>query len=142
MLRLTPFLLFDGNCAEAMRFYQACLGGSLTLTPLAETPMKANFPAEKHSRIIYALLQSELIELSATDWLHPVRQPHPGNTVALFLTADTRDALESIFQRLREGANPTFLTELQSMPFGVYGSLTDRFGVDWIFRAASSERPV
>ena len=25
-MKLTPFLLFDGHCAEAMAFYQACLG--------------------------------------------------------------------------------------------------------------------
>jgi PhnB protein len=25
MLNCTPFLLFDGNCAEAMTFYQKCL---------------------------------------------------------------------------------------------------------------------
>jgi uncharacterized glyoxalase superfamily protein PhnB len=31
-MSLTPFLLFDGNCAEAMVFYQACLGGELALT--------------------------------------------------------------------------------------------------------------
>ena len=31
MLNLTPFLLFNGNCAEAMTFYQSCLGGDLTL---------------------------------------------------------------------------------------------------------------
>ena len=41
MLGLTPFLLFDGNCAEAMRFYHACYGGDLTLTRLGDTPMKA-----------------------------------------------------------------------------------------------------
>jgi uncharacterized glyoxalase superfamily protein PhnB len=32
MLECTPFLLFDGNCAEAMTFYHQCLGGELTLT--------------------------------------------------------------------------------------------------------------
>jgi uncharacterized glyoxalase superfamily protein PhnB len=32
MLNLTPFLLFDGNCAEAMAFYQSCLNGELTIT--------------------------------------------------------------------------------------------------------------
>jgi PhnB protein len=30
MLHTTPFLLFDGNCAEAMTFYHKCLGGELT----------------------------------------------------------------------------------------------------------------
>jgi uncharacterized glyoxalase superfamily protein PhnB len=34
MLRCTPFLLFDGNCAEAMRFYHECIGGNLVLTRL------------------------------------------------------------------------------------------------------------
>ena len=47
MLRTTPFLLFDGNCAEAMRFYHACLGGELTLTKLGDTSMKDMFPPEK-----------------------------------------------------------------------------------------------
>jgi PhnB protein len=40
MLRCTPFLLFDGNCAEAMTFYHKCLGGELTLTKLGDSPMK------------------------------------------------------------------------------------------------------
>ena len=48
MLRCIPFLLFDGNCAEAMTFYQKCLGGDLTLAKLGDTPMKDQFPAEKH----------------------------------------------------------------------------------------------
>jgi len=43
MLRCTPFLLFDGNCAEAMTFYHECLGGELKLTKLGDTPMKAQF---------------------------------------------------------------------------------------------------
>jgi len=68
MLHCTPFLLFDGNCAEAMTFYQKCLGGELTLTKLGDTPMKAQFPPEKHSRIINAQLKSGAIEFSATDW--------------------------------------------------------------------------
>lgn len=69
MLQTTPFLLFNGNCAEAMSFYQGCLGGELTLIKLSDTPMKAQFPEEKHSRIIYAMLKNNQIEFSATDWM-------------------------------------------------------------------------
>lgn len=36
MLRCIPFLLFDGNCAEAMTFYHRCLGGKLFITKLAD----------------------------------------------------------------------------------------------------------
>ena len=56
MLHCTPFLLFDGNCAEAMTFYNQCFGGELTLTKLGDTPMKAQFLPEKHNRIINAYL--------------------------------------------------------------------------------------
>src|ERR1700745_850680 len=79
MVHLTPVLLFDGNCAEAMEFYRACLGGDLTLIRLGDTPMKDQMPAEMHRKITYAHLKSAAIEFSATDWLHPVQKPKLGN---------------------------------------------------------------
>jgi PhnB protein len=69
MLKSTPFLLFDGNCDEAMTFYHECLGGELTLTKLGDTPMKDQFPPNKHNRIINAHLKSGEIDISATDWM-------------------------------------------------------------------------
>ncbi len=134
MLHLTPFLLFEGNCAEAMEFYATCFGGELTLTRLADTPMKEGFPVEQHQKITYAYLKSDTVELSATDWLHPKRLPQPGNTVALFVSSASHEELRNVFDRLSEGADLEFFAALKEMPFGLYGSLTDRFGVDWIFR--------
>lgn len=136
MLRLTPFLLFNGNCAEAMKFYQSCFGGDLTLIRLAETPMKAQFPPEQHNKITNAHLKSGLVEFSATDWLHPTRQRNQGNTTAMYVTGDGIEELLPIFKKLRDGANPEFLVELCEMPFGVYGRLTDRYGVEFFFRCA------
>jgi PhnB protein len=69
MLRCTPFLLFDGNCAEAMTFYHECLGGELTLIKLGDIPMKSQFPPEKYNRLNNAYLKSGAIEISATDWM-------------------------------------------------------------------------
>lgn len=43
-MNLTPFLLFDGNCAEAMAFYQACLG-ELTIARVGDSPMRDQFPS-------------------------------------------------------------------------------------------------
>jgi uncharacterized glyoxalase superfamily protein PhnB len=79
MLHCTPFLLFDGKCAEAVKFYQKCLGGELTLTKLGETPMKTQFPLEKHHKIVNTHLKSGAVEFSATDWLHPTKIPKKGN---------------------------------------------------------------
>jgi PhnB protein len=136
MLRCTPFLLFDGNCAEAMKFYQSCLGGDLTLTRTGDTPMKAQFPPEKHDKIINAHLKSGMLEFSATDWHSDALAPKPGNTFSIFIISDGFEDLKTAFDKLAEGAdreNRTFI-DLRDMPFGSYGQFTDKFGVSWIFK--------
>jgi PhnB protein len=134
MLRCIPFLLFDGNCAEAMTFYHQCLGGELKLTPLGDTPMKAQFPKEKHNRIINAQLKSGAIEISATDWMaSPAFDPIQGNTFAIFVTGNFYDELKTIFDKLSEGADKNRFQDLHDMPFGTYGQFYDKYGVQWIF---------
>jgi PhnB protein len=144
MLRCTPFLLFDGNCAEAMTFYHRCLGGALTLTKLGDTAMKEQFPAEKHERIINAHLKSGAIEFSATDWMaSPSFAPKLGNMSALFVIGTGGAELKAVFDKLAEGAERERFQELHEMPFGTYGQFYDRYGVQWIFRGdAESVRRV
>ena len=46
MSQLEPYLFFDGNCAEAMRFYEKALGGKLEMMMKAsEAPAGAGCPA-------------------------------------------------------------------------------------------------
>ncbi len=135
MLYLTPFLLFDGSCAEAMTFYQKCLGGELTLTKLGDTPMKAQFPPEKHNKIINGHLKSGAIEFSATDWMaSPALEPKQGNMFGMFVIGGTYDELKAVFDKLAEGANKEWFQGLHDMPFGSYGQFFDRYGVQWIFK--------
>jgi PhnB protein len=137
MLQTTPFLLFDGNCAEAMTFYHNCLGGELTLTKLGDTPMKEQFPKEKHNRIIYAQLKNNEINFSATDWMaSPRLEPKQGNTFSIYLIGETYDELKTVFDKLAVDADKdtrTFM-ELNKAPFGIYGQFTDKYKVSWIFR--------
>ena len=99
MLRCIPFLLFDGNCAEAMTF-----------------------------------------DISAADWMAaPAFEPKQGNTYAIFVIGGTYDELETVFDKLKEGAEEERLQELHDMPFGTYGQFYDRFGVQWIFKGDSHE---
>lgn len=135
---LTPFLLFDGNCAEAMAFYQACLGGELTVTKVGDSPVKDLQPLELHSKVAYAHLKSGSVEFSATDWQHQTRRPNPGNTVAMYLNGGTYDQLREVFDKLSVGADPDLLDDLRDLPFGVYGHLADKYGVHWFFRGDSS----
>jgi PhnB protein len=134
LLRCTPFLLFDGNCAEAMTFYHQCLGGELTLTKLRDTPMKDLLPPEKHDRVINAHLTAGDLEISATDWMaSPAFEPLQGNTFAVFVRGDSLDELRQIFDKLGDGSAKDTFQELHELPIGTYGQLFDKYGVQWIF---------
>jgi PhnB protein len=134
MLRCTPFLLFDGNCAEAMTFYHECLGGELTLTKLGDSPMKDQLPAEKHHRIINAHLKSGDIDISATDWMaSPAFEPLQGNTFAIFVVGEGYDEMKAVFDKLGDGADKQRFQELHDLPIGTYGQFYDKYGVQWIF---------
>ncbi len=134
MLHCTPFLLFNGNCAEAMTFYQSCLGGELILTKTGDTPMKAQFPLEKHNLIINAQLKSNGIEFSATDWHADTHAPKQGNMFSIFIIGGTYNELKIVFDKLSAGAAKESFIELRNMPFGTYGQFTDKYGVSWIFK--------
>jgi PhnB protein len=133
-MNLMPFLLFDGNCAEAMAFYESCLGGKLTITKVIDTPMKGQMPPEQHHKVAFAHLESGDMELSATDWLHLTRTPRQGNTVAIYICGGKYNQLRAIFDKLAVGANEELLDDLRDMPFGIYGHLADKYGVHWFFR--------
>jgi PhnB protein len=137
MLRAVPFLLFDGNCAEAMTFYHECLGGNLELTKLGDTPMKTSFPPEKHSRIIHAALINGDFQIDSTDWMaSPTREPLVGNTFAVYVLGKAFDELANVFNKLAQKAKKDdSFQALHEMPFGTYGQFYDDYGTQWIFRS-------
>ena len=54
---VVPYLGFNGNCAEAMRFYERALDGKLELMMSgADSPMAAQVPKEFAHRIMHARL--------------------------------------------------------------------------------------
>lgn len=136
MMTLTPYLLFDGSCQEAMEFYRSVFGGELTATKVKESPVKDRMPSFQQDKMINARLRSSAIEISASDWLMPNRTPVRGNTVCLYLSGGTFENLKALFEKLSDGADVT--DPLKEMFFGAYGAVNDRFGVRWMFQANQS----
>jgi PhnB protein len=133
MMTLTPYLLFDGTCHDAMEFYKTVFGGELTSTKVKDSPAKDRMPSFQQEKTINARLRAGLIEISASDWLMPNRPRIPGNTVCLYLSGGTLAELKALFDRLSDGADVT--DPLKEMFFGAYGALNDKFGVRWMFQA-------
>ncbi|MGZ4908225.1 MAG: hypothetical protein ACXVIG_07295 [Halobacteriota archaeon] len=103
--------------------------------------MKAQFPPEKHNRIINAHLKSGAIDISATDWMaSPALEPKLGNTFAIFVVGGTYHELKTVFDKLAEGASKEWFQELHDMPFGTYGQFFDKYGVQWIFKGEKKNK--
>ena len=132
-MTLTPYLLFDGTCHDAMEFYKSVFGGELTSTKVKDSPAKDHMPAFQQEKTINARLRSNAIEISASDWLMLNRPRVPGNTVCLYLSGGTFEDLESLFLKLSDGADVT--DPLKEVFFGAYGALNDKFGVRWMFQS-------
>jgi PhnB protein len=133
MANLTPYLLFEGNCQQAMEFYKDCFGGELRIMKVKDSPAKERMPAALHDKVINAQLRSESVDISASDWLRPDRTAVRGNTVCLYLSGGTLPELKALFEKLSQGAEVT--DPLKGMFFGSYGALNDKFGVRWMFQA-------
>ena len=134
-MRLSIYLLFNGDCQAAMTFYRDVFGGTLTLTTVGESPMKAAFPPAMHGKVVNANLKSGVVDISASDWLRPAEQPIKGNTVCLYLSGGKPAETKALFQALAQGAAVT--DPIADQPFGVYGALNDKFGVRWMFHAGT-----
>lgn len=131
MLQPIPYLAFDGNCADAMRFYAETLGGKLGLMTNRQSPFADKCPPEHLDRVIYARLELDGgLFLYAGDC--PPNMPYQGlHGVSLALNYDSVSEAERIFQALAEGGKIT-------MPFNdtfwakKFGMVTDKFGCNWM----------
>lgn len=132
MLQPIPYLAFDGSCADAMRFYETVLGGTIkVMMSGTECPVKDPMIEAFGDRILNAQL-----ELPGGVFLYggdtPPGMPHQGvHGFSITLNYDTTEEAEAIFNKLSEGGSvtmpfsPTFWAEK-------FGMLTDKFGVHWI----------
>lgn len=132
MTQLNAYLFFNGNCRQAMEFYQSCLGGQLNVSTVGDSPMKDQMPQETHNNIIHSVLSKDGMVLMASDMLQP-GEIVSGNMISLCISGGTKEELQNYFTKLSEGGKVG--TPLTEMFFGTFGDLTDKFGIRWMFQA-------
>ena len=129
MKEFTPYLNFDGNCREAMTFYKNCLEGELDLIPFSDAP--GDIPAAAKDRIMHARLKKGAAVVMASDT--PPGVPFQAGTAFwIMVPCDSVPQIEKLFTAFSE--NGKISMPLQETFWALrYGSLTDRFGVNWMF---------
>jgi PhnB protein len=127
-----PYLGFNGNCAEAMRFYEAVLDGKLEiLMSGADSPMAAQIPKEFADRILHARLA-----LKGGGYLYagdaPAQMPYQGiHGVSIALNYDSVADAQATFDKLAAGGKVTMAMQ-PTFWAKSFGMLVDKFGTPWI----------
>lgn len=137
-MHINPYLHFDGDCAEAMRFYAELLGGEIDMMmKFSEAPPMDGASAEWQDKVMHCQIKaSGGLILMGTDAPPAYFRTPQGFSVSLSL--DTPAEAERIYAALADRAQAVSM-ELQKTFFAErFGMLTDRFGIPWIVNCPSA----
>jgi len=135
MAQINAYLNFNGYTRDAMTFYKECLGGELVMQKLAESPMAAKMPSEMGNKILHSSLTKNGLVLMASDMLG--NGIVPGNNVMLCINCSSEEEINTFFTNLAAGGKIKDPLH-QSFWGATFGSLTDKFGMHWIFNYSKS----
>lgn len=136
-MRSDVYLFFDGNCEEAMLYYQDIFDGKFEMIMrYSEGPPEFSSP-EIANKIMHATLSfgtNSQIKLSDS-FEEPLLK---GNNSNISITADDEESGYAIFDGLADGGKTT-------MPYndvfwgGKFGSCIDKFGIQWMISAPAND---
>ena len=145
MARVSTFLNFPRNAEQAFLFYRSVFGGEFSdgIYRFSEMPADPNQPpvaeADKNLVLHVALPilgGHVLMGMDAPESMgYAVK---PGNNLYINLEPDSRAETDKLFNALAVGGKVEM--PLADMFWGAYfGSLTDQFGVQWMFNCTSKD---
>ena len=132
-LTFTPYLNFNGQCAEAFRFYHQVLGGELTVQTFGESPIRDHVPPGMHDAVFNARLVRDGAVLMGFDVRPGVTVRPEGFEVGLGMS-DADDA-DRVFAALAEGGEVT-MPIAETFNARRFGMVTDRYGIPWMISCA------
>jgi PhnB protein len=129
-MQLNPYLIFNGTCEAAFKFYAQCLGGKIEMMMNhGESPMAEQTPPERHKSIMHARMTVGDQVLMGSDGPADYHDEMQGFSVTLGI--DTPAEAERVFNALAGGG--TVKMSLQKTFWAErFGMLTDRFGTPWM----------
>jgi PhnB protein len=131
-MHIAPYLHFDGDCAEAFKFYADLLGGEVDMMmTFGEAPPMEGAPAEWQDKVVHVHMKAPNgFTLMGTDAPPAYFKTPQGFSVSL--AVDSPAEAERIYKALAHGAQAISM-ELQKTFFAEkFAMLTDRFGIPWV----------
>lgn len=129
-LRLTPYLMMDGNAKEAIQFYEQVLDAKVLFhQAFGEMPENPEFPLPEaaKNRVSHAMLKIGESDLMFSD-IFPGQALQKGDQVTICISSSDKDKSTQIFEALQHGGQVKM--PLQETFFSpAYGIVTDKFGI-------------
>lgn len=139
MARVSTYLNFSNQTEKVFNFYKSVFGGEFVggimrfkdMPPSEEAPPLSEADKNLVMHVSLSILGDHM--LMGSDAPESMGfKVNIGNNFYINLSPDTREETKRLFNALSEGGK--IETELQDMFWGdYYGSLTDKFGVRWVF---------
>ena len=128
---ITPYLMFNGKCRDAMTFYQQVLGGTLDLMTYGQANPAAS--TEDKDKVIHARLEGGSTVIMASDSGKGIPVTN-GDDVWLSLQCGPASEVDALYGKLAAGgASPQ---PPHDAFWGTrFGMLVDRFGVQWMLNS-------
>ncbi len=126
MVTLIPYLVFSGNCKEALEFYATVFKGEIvSIQTFGDAPM--DFPETSKNRIFDSEFKTGNIHFKASDDFPPNQTVTKGTNFSLFVYFSDTTFKKEVFQELpKEGVVLFPLDEN-------FGMLKDTYEMQWMF---------
>jgi PhnB protein len=130
MSTINSYLTFNGNCREAMTFYQKCLGGKLFFQTVGESPMSEKMSGKMKDYILHSTLTNGSLLLMGSDMVGE-NGLLEGNAVSLVLNCTSEKLIKACYKKLSAGGQATHPLE-NTFWNALFGGLTDKYGNSWM----------
>jgi PhnB protein len=132
-MQVQPYLMFEGRCDEALKFYQAAIGAEIQmLMRFKESPDQSMVSPEAKEKIMHACMRIGDSRVLASDG--NCSGSPAFNGVNLTLNASDDAEAEKLFAALAEGGQVRMPLE-KTFFASKFGMLADQFGVNWMIIA-------
>jgi len=132
-MRIIPYLCFNGNCAEAIGFYEEAFGVKAKVLRYSDAPPSEGYQLSPGTEnfVMHACLTNRKDYTVFMADVPPNMSLSFGNGMSISVELDSIDSVSSAFNALKVGGTVTM--ELQQTFWSKYfGSLQDKFGVNWM----------
>jgi len=131
-MRLNPYLMFNGQCETAFKFYEKCIGGKIVMMMrYGDSPMAEQLPHEWRNKVIHATLALGNHRLQGAD-VPPENYLKPQG-FSVLLNVDDAPEADRIFNTLAEKGAVEI--QLQETFWALrFGTLVDQFGTPWLIQ--------